>query len=120
MNGWDDVLAKISFFLFFFGPVNLVALVGAIFAVMRLRRYGKPARLVAIGAGLILFSTALFIVSVVTPVPASRLSIISHLSRKTIEIGGFGLWMTVLSVGIGFIMWAAVIDRHSLADAESE
>ena len=118
MNNWQAELEIVFFFFSFFGPVNLVGLVGAIVALMRLRSYGRSARLVAIGAGLVLFSTLLFIACAIPPSQACINSILGSVSHKTREAAAFGIWTTMMSIGIGFIMWAAVTDRTS--DAESE
>ena len=110
MDPFWQYLNQLSRMFIFFGPLNLVCLFGMILALLRLKRYGKPARLVAIGAGCIIFSVFLLVVWVMHGRFISR-SIHLQISHKTDETLGLFIWSLTTSVGMSLILWAAFTGR---------
>lgn len=111
MNDVWGVLAQLSRLFAFFGPINLVCIYGMILAINRIKSYGKPAMLVAIGAGLIFTSFLLFVVSMTFIMPAIRSSNTIQISAKTQEGLPLLFWSLTTSVGMSLILWAAFTGR---------
>ena len=111
MNDVWVFLTHISRLFAFFGPINLVCIYGMILAINRIKSHGKPAMLVAIGAGLIFVSFLLFIAFMIFILPAIRSSNTFQISAKTQEGIPLLLWSMTTSVGMSLILWAAFTGR---------
>ncbi len=119
MNDVWVFLAQISRLFAFFGPINLVCIYGMIVAINRIKSHGKPAMLVAIGAGLIFTSFLLFIAFMTFILPAIGSSNTIRISAKSQEGIPLLFWSLTTSVGMSLILWAAFTGRTAPPRSEN-
>ena len=112
MNGPNFYIEMITRMLIFFGPLNLVALFGLLWALMRRRRYGRTAQLIAIGNGFVLSSVFALLAMLILERMFGISFDLKFKALRTDHVGLF-IWSLITSIGIGFILSAVYSGRSA-------